>query len=85
MKTLILIPLLALTGCCYTQFNATRPDGSKVGITNIRWIWTTDGYSANLSTNGLSLTATKSSADAATAGAIAEGVATGMVKGAKAP
>lgn len=82
MKTLILLPLILLAGCCVTTFEVTKPDGTKVAVHNYRTIWTTDSYNAVIGTNSASLSATKSSVDAATAGAIAKGVTEGLVAGA---
>lgn len=78
-----MVSLIAMTGCCYTQFNVTRPDGTKVGITNSRFLWTTDGYNASLGTNGAVINVSKSGSDNATITAVAQGVAQGVIQGAK--
>jgi len=67
MKKLIVLPLLAiaLSGCNTTTFKATKADGTSVEIVNKRFFWATDNYSAVLTTNGASLTASKSNVDSA--------------------
>lgn len=78
MKTLFLIGACALlAGCNTTSFTATKPDGTKIAISNNRFLWSSDSYSATLTTNGASLTANKSSADSATIQAIVQGAVAG--------
>jgi len=54
-----------LTGCNTTTFKATKADGTSVQITNKRFCWSTENYAATLTTNGASLTASKSNVDSA--------------------
>jgi hypothetical protein len=71
MKTLILIPILALVaGCNSTSFKATKPDGTTVSISNTRFLFATENYSATLTTNGATLSATKSGVDGEAGAAI---------------
>lgn len=87
MKTLILIPIAALllTGCNTTVFTAKKSDGTTVSISNHRFLWSSDSYSASLTTNGASLTANKSSSDSATIAAIVQGAVAGVGQAAKTP
>ena len=78
MKLLLLIPLLSITGCCATSFEVTQKDGTKVKWTNYRAVWATDAYTATLTTNGASLTVSKSSVDSAAIQAAANGAAQGV-------
>lgn len=79
MKTLFLIPLVALlAGCNTTTFVQTSKDGSSLSVANHRFLWTSDSFTASFNTNGASLTANKSSADSAAIAAIAQGVAQGL-------
>lgn len=78
-KLFLLIPFAGLlAGCNTTIAKITRPDGSTFEVTNRRAIWSTDAYAVKL--GDAELTVTKSSPDAATAQAIAQGVATGLKK-----
>lgn len=70
------IILALLSGCNVTSF--TRPDG--VRFCNTRILWATDAYEVKLGSNTASMTATKASADAAALGAVAEGVARGIIQ-----
>jgi len=54
-----------LTGCNTTTFKSVKPDGTSIEIINKRVFWSTDQYSAVLTTNGASLTASKSNVDSA--------------------
>ena len=71
MKKLFLIPVLALAaGCNTTSFKATKPDGTTVQIVNTRILFSTENYSATLTTNGATLSATKSGVDGEASAAI---------------
>ena len=64
-KTLAALTACALVacGCNTTNFTATKPDGTKVSITNSRLFWTTDSYSATLKGDEATLSANKSKTD----------------------
>jgi len=85
MKKIILASFAAvlLTGCNTTVFTAVKSDGTKVSVSNHRFLWTSDSYTATLSTNGASLSANKSSADSATISAIVQGAVSGVGQAAK--
>lgn len=71
--------ILLSTGCASVSFKTPT---SEVRV--VRFCWATESYKCSISTNGVaSLEATKSSADAQTAGAIAEGVTKGIAAGIK--
>lgn len=80
MKKIILsfATIALLTGCNTLKFDATKPDGTHVVVNSHRFVWSTEMYSANINSNSASLTASKSSVDAAAIGAAAEGVAKGL-------
>ncbi len=81
MKKLILIPIIAcLTGCNTTTFKASKSDGTIVEIRNSRVWWSTEAYAVNLTTNGASLTASKSTVDSAAIGAAVTGAVDGTLK-----
>lgn len=75
--------MVLLTGCNTTVFTMTKPDGTKVSISNGRLLWTSDSYSATLTTNGASLSANKSSTDSTAMAAVAQGVIQGMAAAVK--
>jgi hypothetical protein len=83
MKTnllLILFPLVVVS-CCHIQGNVAFKDGTTAQFSCDRAIWSTDEYSFTYNTNGvITLTAQKSSADAQAMGAIAQGVATAVLR-----
>ena len=74
---------LALTACNTTKFTQTRPDGSKVTITNARLLWQTESYTASFSSNSASLSANESTVNTQAISAVASGVAAGLAAGAK--
>lgn len=81
-KILLILSLLStlalfVTACNTTSFEATKPDGTHIRITNQRLLWSSDNYAATLGTNGASLTANKSSTDSATIQAIVQGAVAG--------
>ncbi len=82
MKKAILIslPIILLTACNTTNFSATRADGTKVQIVNRRFMWATEAYNATLTTNGASLSASKSTVDSAAIGAAVAGAVDATVK-----
>jgi hypothetical protein len=80
---LLLLPVALFAGCCATNFSATKPDGTKVAVSNYRLIWSTEAYNCNISSNSASLTANKSSTDSAAIAAVAQGVVQGMAAAAK--
>lgn len=82
VTTSICLMLLAC-GCCYTKFRVKKADGTEVSIENVRAIWTTDSYSATLSTNGAALSANKSSTDKEAIAAIVQGAVQGAAAAAK--
>lgn len=88
MKSLLLsIGLAALcTGCVSTVGSRTLPDGSVLQLRSTRWFWASEGIDVSThDTNGFvfNLRVSKSNASAEALGAVAEGIAKGMVKGAK--
>lgn len=64
---------LALAGCNTTTFERTSPDGSRVSVTNVRAFWSSESYACTITTNGASLTASKSNVDGAAISAAVEG------------
>lgn len=81
MKTLALtLTCAVLAGCNTTHFSATRPDGTKIVVDNYRMFWSTQDYQLVLGTNSASLSAERSSPDADSLKAVAEGVTTGALK-----
>lgn len=86
MKMLLAIAAcLALCGCNTTRFSRTETyeaerEGKRVTVTNtvqvvnVRAIWSTESYTARLSKDTASLTASKSSPDAETIAAIVQAV-----------
>lgn len=85
MKKLLLIPMAALVfcGCNTTSFEATKPDGTHLKIANHRLFWSSDSYTATISTNGASLSANKSTSDSAAIQAIVQGAVAGATQAIK--
>jgi len=79
MKALILLPIaLACAGCNSLQFTAEKADGTKVTVKSTRVVWSTEQYNAVVTGFG-SLSATKSSVDAAAIQAAAAGAVQGVM------
>lgn len=74
--------ILVLTGCNTTSFQSVRPDGTYIKVSNQRFFWQTELYALTLSSNSASLKATKANASSDAMGAVAEGVARGIVNAA---
>lgn len=70
--------ILVLTGCNTTSFQAVRPDGTYIRVSNQRFFWQTELYALTLSSNTATLKATKANASADALGSVAEGVARGL-------
>lgn len=87
MKKLFIASFAAviLTGCNTTVFTAKKADGTTVSISNHRFLWASDSYTATLNTNGASLSANKSSSDSATISAIVQGAVAGAGQALKTP
>jgi hypothetical protein len=76
-KLIAFVLVLSLfTGCSWSGVNR-QADGSWAAW-NLRFAWQTAGFEVMHSTNTVTVRLTRSNGDAATAGAIAEGVARGM-------
>lgn len=86
IKLLIgLVAIAALTGCSVTKGIRVAKDGSTLAVTNRRLLWNSEGVDFTVKdTNGfaVSLSIQKSNPDAQAIGAVAEGVAKGLAKGA---
>lgn len=67
-------------GCNTTRFDATKPDGTKLVITNTRFLWATDSYVATFTTNGASLSANKSNVDREALGTIVSAAVSAAAK-----
>jgi hypothetical protein len=72
-----LVCAFALSGCAIARAKKTAPDGSVVQASVYRFIWSTEGFKANY--GDLHIELQKSSADAQTASAIAEGAVRGAL------
>lgn len=88
LSTLILCAAIIATaimaaGCCATKYSVSSPDGkSQVKVSNYRFFWTTDSYAVNFNTNGTaSIAVNKSATDSTALAAVAQGVVQGMVAG----
>ena len=84
-KTLTALTGLALIacGCNTTNFTASKPDGTKVSITNSRLFWTTDSYSASLKGDEATLSANKSKTDTEAIGAVVTAAVSAAAKSVK--
>ena len=72
------IVTVLLTGCNTTLFSETKPDGTKISIKNSRVFWSSESYTCQFSTNGASLSASKSTVDSAAISAATQGAINGM-------
>ena len=87
MKNIIaILALLALTGC--VQVSGTRAPDGTLTVNTHRFFWASEGIAFTLTeatnkTLSATLSVQKSSVDAAALQAVAQGVAAGMVQGAK--
>jgi hypothetical protein len=73
-----------LTGC--VQISGTRTKDGALSINTHRFFWASEGINFTVAdTNGFSttLSVSKSSVDSVAIGAVAQGVAAGLVKGVK--
>lgn len=79
MKRIIALLAVVATGCSTSYI-----ESAGVKAHNTRWFWSSTDFKASLDTNGvMSVELKSSSSDQASLAAVAEGVAKGMVAGAK--
>jgi hypothetical protein len=69
---MVVVMALACGGCSWSRISRKAPDGSKLAATNLRFAWTSEGFSARYDTNGLEVKLERSNTDAQVAGAITE-------------
>lgn len=75
---------MALTGCSSIHGTRTLPDGTTLAVHSTRWFWASESITAGTKdAQGFEFTLVigKSSSDSQSIGAVAKGIAEGVVKG----